>query len=116
MMFISLIQIMMQIEVNWSQITDKIGRMFLGGEEYIGLDGLPHLTPGIVGDPMLLGAVVFVILFVMTLMFGLGMLVGSTVIIPSAFLVFQWVPDLRIVVAIVCGLVFGMGLHQIVKR
>jgi hypothetical protein len=110
-------QTVMAININWSQITDPIGRMFSGGETYIGLDGLNHTTTGIIGnDPMLLGAFVFFILFVLTLMFGLGMLVGSVVIIPSLFAVFQWIPTFQVIVAIICGLVFGLGLHRLVRR
>lgn len=109
--------IVLTLNINWSQITDPIGKMFSGGETYIGLDGLNHTTTGIIGaDPMLLGAFIFFVLFVLTLMFGLGMLVGSVVIIPSLFAVFQYIPDLRIVVAIICGLVFGLGLHKLVRR
>lgn len=117
MMPIFLYQIVLAININWSAITDPIGRMFLGGENYTGLDGLPHVTQGILGnDPMLLGAFIFFVLFVLTLMFGLGMLVGSVVIIPSLFAVFNYIPGLKIVVAIICGLVFGLGLHKLVRR
>jgi hypothetical protein len=117
---IFLYQTVMAINVNWSQIVDPIGKLFSGGETYVGLDGLNHTTTGILGsvggDPMLMGAFVFFVLFVLTLVFGLGMLVGSVVIIPSLFAVFQWIPNLQIVVAIICGLVFGLGLHRLVRR
>lgn len=75
-----------------------------------------HCTQSIIGDDMLFGLFIFMILFILTLMFGLGMLVGSVVIIPSLFAVFQYIPDLRIIVAIICGLVFGLGLHRLVRR
>ena len=103
------------INVNWSSITDPIGRMFNGGSWTDPL-GHGHNITGIMGDPTLTGLFLFLILFVLTMVFGLGMLIGSVVIIPSMFAVFQYIPELRIVVAIILGLVFGMGLHRLVRR
>lgn len=115
-----LYNVVMAINVNWSQIIDPIGKMFRGGETYVGLDGLNHTTQGILGtfsgDPILMGVFVFFVLFLLTLIFGLGMLVGSVVIIPSLFAVFQWIPTFQVIVAIICGLVFGLGLHRLVRR
>ena len=65
---------------------------------------------------MLLGAFVMIVFLVLTLILGLGMLVGSVVLIPSLFSIFNYIPDLRIIVAIICGLLFGMGLHQLIRR
>jgi hypothetical protein len=104
------------IPVNWSAITDPIGRMFNGGSWIDPATGTTHSITGIMGDPTLTGLFLFLILFVLTMVFGLGMLVGSVVIIPSLFAVFQYIPELRILVAIICGLIFGMGLHRLVKR
>lgn len=97
------------IDLNWSDITDPIHDMFMGNEtrEIIGMFG---------GDEMLLGMLIFIILFVITLLFGLGMLVGSVVIIPTLFAIFQYVPDLKIIVAIISGLMLGIGFHKIIKR
>lgn len=102
------LQMIGAIELNWSDILDPIGELFLG-------DGAD--LEGVVGDNlMLVGLFVFLILFIMTLTMGLGMLIGSVAIIPSLFAVFQWVPSLQIIVAIVCGLIFGFGLNRIIKR
>jgi len=110
-------QIILAITIDWGAITDPIKKMFIGGENYTGLDGLPHITHGIIGnDPMLLGVFIFLVLFLLTLMFGLGILIGVVVIIPASFAVFQYVPNLQIVIAIICGLVFGLTLHKLVRR
>ena len=100
---------LMIININWDNITNPIYELFAGNESQ-GLGGV------IGNDPMLLGAFIFLVLFVLTLILGLGMLVGSVVIIPSLFAVFNYVPDLRIIVAIICGLIFGLGLHRLIRR
>lgn len=70
----------------------------------------------ILGSDILVGLVVFLFFFILTLFLGLGMLVGSTVLIPALFLVFEFTPDLKIFVAIIIGLLFGMALNKIVRR
>jgi len=106
----------MAIDVDWGSITDPIGRLFSGGNWTDPSTGLTHDIEGIMGDPLLTGLFIFLIFFVLTMVFGLGMLIGSVIIIPSLFAVFQYIPELRIIVAIMCGLIFGIGLHKLVKR
>ena len=106
-MFSFIASILMAVDIDWSDIIDPIGRMFTGNESIEGIMG---------GDSILLGVFIFMILLVLTLMFGLGMLVGSVILIPSLFAVFNYVPSLRVVVAIICGLIFGLGLHKFVRR
>jgi len=102
------LQILGAISLDWSDILDPIGELFLG-------DGAD--VEGVIGDNlMIVGLFIFLVLFIMTLTMGLGMLIGSVAIIPSLFAVFQWVPSLQIIVAIVCGLIFGFGLNRIIKR
>jgi hypothetical protein len=89
----------------FENITRDIGRIFTDP------------TNGIFGaEPALMGLFIFLILLVLTLIFGLGMLIGSVVLIPSMFLIFQWVPDLKIIVAIIMGLILGMFLNKLIKR
>jgi len=109
MSILFLINILFAVDLNWSIITDGIYELFAGNETS-GLDGV------IGNDPILIGAFIFLVLFILTLIFGLGMLVGSVVFIPTMFALFQFIPDLRIIVAIICGLVFGLGLHRLIKR
>lgn len=97
------------VNVNWSSILDPIGDMFTKENGIIGWLGGEN-------NMMLVGAVVFVFFFALTLIFGLGMLVGSVVLIPSLFVVFQYIPPLRIIVAIIIGLVFGLGLNRLIRR
>lgn len=97
------------LNINWENITTPIYELFMGNET--------NAVEGVIGnDPMLLGGFLFLILFVLTLILGLGMLVGSVVIIPTLFSIFNFIPDLRIIVAIICGLLFGLGLHQLIRR
>jgi len=96
------------INIDWDGILGPIGELFLG-------DG--GELEGVIGDNiMIVGLFIFLVLFLMTLMMGLGMLIGSVVIIPSLFAVFQYIPSLQIIVAIICGLIFGFALNRIVKR
>jgi hypothetical protein len=110
-----LLNIILAINVNWSSITDPFNRLFFGGN-YTTFDGTTIPVNGIFGDPTLAAIFIFFILFLLTLMAGLGMLVGSVVIIPSLFAIFQYIPDLKIIVAIICGLTFGLALHKLVRR
>jgi len=44
------------------------------------------------------------------------MIVGSVVIIPALFAIFQWIPTLKIIVGLLCGLLFGFALQRIYRR
>jgi len=70
----------------------------------------------ILGSDLLIGIILFMFFMILTLIVGLGMVVGSVVIIPSLFLVFQYIPDLKIIVAIVIGMVVGLALNKIIRR
>ena len=70
----------------------------------------------IFGSDVFLGVFVFLFFFIFTLLLGLGMLVGSVVLIPSMFIVFKWIPSVKIVVAILLGLIFGMALNKLIRR
>ena len=106
---LSLFTTVMSMDVNWSQYTDPIYHMFMG-------DPSQNITGIFEGDSQLFALFVFFILFLLTLMWGLGMLIGMTVIIPSLFLVFQWIPQLRVMIAIFAGLGFGLALHRLMRR
>jgi len=79
------------------------------------IEGTDAFSP-IFGSPEVLAAVIFIFIMVFTLILGLGMLVGCVVIIPGLFLVFSYVPDIQIFIAIALGLVVGIGLNKIIKR
>ena len=96
------------VGVDWPGLLDPIGELIFG-------DGLE--TEGVIGDNiMIAGLFLFLVLFAMTLIMGLGMLIGSVVVIPSLFAVFQYIPSLQIIVAIICGLLFGFALNKIIRR
>ena len=52
----------------------------------------------------------------MVLLAGIGMLVGSVAILPIFFLVFQYIPPLKIIVAIISGLLLGITMNRLIKR
>jgi len=108
-------QLIMTIDVGWDSIFGKIQGLFLGGN-YTDAHGIVHPFYGVIGDPVVLGAIIFMFFFILTAVWGLGILIGSVVIIPASFAVFQYIPQLAIVVAIICGLIFGMGLNRLVRR
>ncbi len=68
------------------------------------------------GSDLIIGGIVFLFFLVFTLILGLGMLVGSVVLLPAMFLVFDFIPDMRIFVAIFAGIIVGLGLHKIINR
>jgi len=105
------------INVNWSSIVDPIGRMFNGGNITDPVTGITsHVTGMFEGDPMLFGLFLFMIFLLLTLIFGIGLLIGTVILIPASFAVFQYIPDLRILIAIMAGLLFGIALHKLIRR
>ena len=104
-----LLTIIMMINVDWGDYTDPIYDMFMGNESQ-GLTGI------FAGDSYLLAAFIFIIFLILTLIFGLGMLVGSVILLPASFAIFDLVPSMRVIIAIMCGLIFGLGLHRLVRR
>jgi len=70
----------------------------------------------IFGSDLLLGIFIFIFFFIFTLLLGIGMLVGSTILVPAMFVVFEYIPSFSIVVAIILGLLFGLGLNKLIRR
>jgi hypothetical protein len=101
--------IVFAIDLDWGKLIDPIYEMFMG-------NATKGITGMFEGNTMLLGAFILIIFLILTMMFGLGMLVGTVVIIPALFAVFGFIPDLRIIIAIIAGLLFGLGLHKLVRR
>lgn len=104
-----LANIILAIDLDWGDITGPIYDMFMGNESQ-SISGIFE------GNEYLLAGFIFIIFLILTLMFGLGMLVGSVVLIPASFAIFDFVPNMRIIIAIICGLIFGLGLHRLVRR
>lgn len=100
------------LPVNWSQIIDPINRLFMGGTD----PSTGTTVSGIIGDPIFMAIFLFMFMFILTAILGLGFLVGSVVIIPTAFLIFQWVPELRIFFAIILGGMLGIALNKFISN
>jgi hypothetical protein len=107
------------IDVNWTGIFDGIGRMFTGGT-YTTPNGTQIPVDGIFGGGLdgtaLLGILLFMFLLILTAMYGLGILIGSVAIIPSAFAVMGYIPEIKVILAIILGLIFGIGINRFVRR
>jgi hypothetical protein len=105
------------INIDWDNIIDPIGRMFTGGNYTDPITGnITEVTGMFQGDPMIFGAFIFIAFLILTLMFGLGLLIGTVILIPVSFIVFKYIPDLRIIIAILAGLIFGLALHKLIRR
>jgi len=104
-----LASIILAIDVNWSDFTDPIYELFMGNQT-TGTLGIFE------GNELLLAGFLFILFLILTLMFGLGLLVGSVILIPASFAIFDFAPPLRIIFAIVAGLIFGLALHRLVRR
>jgi len=100
------------LDVNWSQIIDPINRLFMGGID----PNTGNPINGIIGDPIFMAIFLFMFMFILTAVLGLGFLVGSVIIIPTAFLIFQWVPELRIFFAIILGGLLGITLNKFISN
>lgn len=103
------------INTAWANITGAIGDMFLGNSTQ-GVEGIFGGMGGSAIGEIILGLMILMFFLFLTIVYGMGMVVGSAVLIPSLFAVFQFIPPLRIIVAIVLGIVLGLGLHRFVKR
>ena len=84
----------------WTNITAPIGDMF----------------SSLLGSDMLIGIILFLFIFILTLVLGLGAIVGIVVILPGLFLVFNYIPDLRIIVAIIMGFIIGLAFVRLIRR
>jgi hypothetical protein len=112
-----LLTLIYTININWGNIIDPIGRMFNGGNVTDPVTGnISHVTGMFEGDPALFGAFLFIAFLLLTLIFGLGLLIGMVVLIPASFAIFQYIPDLRIIIGIMAGLLFGLALHKLIRR
>jgi len=80
------------------------------------IDPFVYLAENLIGHPILIGVVVFLFLT----MFGLLMFIpfeAMVVIwIPTCFLIAYYIPPLQIVVAIMVGIVIGLGLLKWIRR
>jgi hypothetical protein len=106
---------LLNTNVNWSGILDGINRLFLGGNwtDTLGF----HSVDGLFGGSTeMMALFIFLFFLIMTFFLGLGMLVGSVVIIPSLFAIFQYIPSMKIIVGLVCGLIFGFALQRMYRR
>ena len=68
------------------------------------------------GGEIAIGIFVFLFFVIITFILGLGILVGSVVLIPAMIVVSHFIGDFRIILAVILGLIFGMALNKMVRR
>jgi hypothetical protein len=68
------------------------------------------------GSKEILGVFVFLVIMILTFIFGFGMIVGSVVLIPAMFLVFEFIPSAQVMFAIIIGIIVGLGLQKLIRR
>lgn len=80
------------------------------------IDPFVYLAENVIGHPVLIG----VIIFLFITMFGLLMFIPIECLvviwIPVSYVVAIWIPPLQIVVAVMIGLLIGLGLLKWVRR
>lgn len=74
------------------------------------------LSNDLLGSPILVAVIIFLFFFTFIIILYIPFVAGITVLIPTLYLVFQYVEALRIVVGILIGLVIGMGLIKWLRR
>lgn len=121
-MMSSLLLSILTIFPSWTNISQDIGRMFFGGN-YTNATGVVVPVEGIfgpIGGPgigsIMIGMLILMFFLVITAIYGMGIVIGSSILLPAFFAVFQYIPSLRIIVAIIVGVCVGLGLHRLVKR
>lgn len=97
----------MVLDTDWGDIYREIGELFIGDNETTGIFG---------GDNAVLGLFIITIIFIITFMLGITGIISIVIIIPTLFAVFNWIPELRLIVAIIAALAFGFVMNKIVKR
>lgn len=112
-----LMQNIYALNVNWNNMTDGIGRLFGGGNWTDPQTGITHYVHGILGGDMtIISIVIFLFFFIVAGVMGLSFIIGSVVFLPLMFFLFQYLPHLQFIVAIIVGLILGFGLHRIIRR
>lgn len=80
------------------------------------IDTFADLSNNLVTNPLLIGVIIF-LFFTMFALFLFIPFGGLVVIeIPVLFLVFEYIPALRIVVGVLLGLLIGLGLLKWIRR
>jgi hypothetical protein len=108
--------------VGWGGIADSIARLFFGGNytnstgAVVPVNGIFSAFGGEAVGGMIAGLIILMFFLIITAIYGMGVLIGSSILIPAMFAVFQFIPPLRIIIAIVVGLILGLGFHKFVKR
>ncbi len=103
------------ITTPWDDITRKIGELFMGNASH-NITGIFGPMGGSAVGETVLGTIILMFFLFLTAVYGMGILIGSAVLIPALFIVFNYIPPLRIVVGLFIGIIFGIGLHRYAKR
>lgn len=80
------------------------------------IDPFVDLSENLLGNPLLIGAVILLFFIMFMLVLFIPFEAQVTIYIPMFFIVFEYIPSLRIVIAIIVGIGIGLGLIKWVRR
>lgn len=75
-----------------------------------------NMSNELISEPMLIGAIIFLFFLMFALVLYLPFSAVVVVMMPTLYVVFEYIEPLRIVVGILVGLLVGLGLLKWVKR
>ena len=70
----------------------------------------------IVGDPALIGVMIALFFVGGVLVTQLSLDAALTVLIPAFFLVFVWIPELKILAGLIIGFLIFVGFMRVIRR
>mgnify|MGYP006308539019 CR=1 FL=1 len=80
------------------------------------IDPFVFMAEEIIMNPMLIGAIIFIFFTMFGLLMFIPIEVMVVIWIPLSLLIAIWIPALQIVVALMFGLLVGLGLLKWVRR
>lgn len=75
-----------------------------------------YLAENLLGDPLITGLVIFLFIMFFALMLYIPFEALVVIMLPTLFLVFNYIPQLQIVVALLVGILIGLGLLKWIRR
>jgi len=80
------------------------------------IESFEYLGNELLGNPLLIGAVIFLFFIMLMMLLLLPFEVMVVAMIPLGFGVFEFIPQLRLIFAILAGIVIGLGLIKWYRR
>lgn len=74
------------------------------------------LADNIIGNPLLIGAIIFLFFLMFAMYLRLPFTAVVIIMIPVSFLTFKYIPELRLVLAIMIAILVGLGLIKWTRK